>query len=393
MGEAAAGAAALTLAVFVPGWLWTWLWPSATAGRLFPTLLRWGLALLLGLIVNAWGCVLAGSLGVWSATTAWSVALACAAAGVALGRWRRRPLPPGGLAGLAVCTAFCMAVLLWNPGSEWVLGGWDPGVYVNEGLLACRTGSFAPPPDAFYRALGPEALRAVATDFGTHWEMFPGVPLNIERAALEPAFPRLTSAVIAVVARFAGPAAAPCAPTLLAALALLLLGAGLAAAGAPAALTIAALLCVGCQPVFLFHAHTPGSELPELILVIGLAVCIWQRPQARAWTGLAALLTLTAAANRLSFFLFGALLALLWALADCAEPSPRRGHAAERLALAAALLAGSALHRLLTPVAVLKLAHVLPRLHRAGAGLLIAALALDAAGHRSAICRMFMFEP
>ena len=302
----------------------------------------------------------------------WSVL----ALGAAILVWRPGPVRRN-RGGFVLLAAWLIALLLlWPQRGAWLAGGWDPGIYANEGAAVARGGTFQPAPVPFYQQLGPDLLRTLTVDQRTYRELFPGVPVDLERGAYQLQFPRLTSVWFAVQHAVGGAASGWPGPLLLAALAWLV-WAAVAQAGATARTagwTGAAVLLL--QPVFLYHTHTPSSELLELALVGGLCLAPWWGASFRLRGALTALLLLAGAANRTSFALFGALYLVLLALVDASRVDRPRV-ILERIGLIAALAAGAAAHHVFTPVAVLKLAHVLPGLERTAAWLAGLALAVD----------------
>lgn len=329
-------------------------------------------ALIALLVVLLFGYVLACA-GHFTRGLCWCCALA---GGAALAYSGLRLIDRRSL-GWALLTAWLVGLLLlWPQRGAWLAGGWDPGIYANEGAAVARGGTFSPAPVPFYQQLGPDVLRTLSADQRTFRELFPGVPLDSERGAITLQFPRLTSVVFAVSHAVGGGASGWRTPLLLGALAWLVWAAVAQAGGATRIAGWTGALVLLLQPVFLYHTHTPSSELLELALVGGLCLAPWWGPTSRIRTGLTALLLLAAAANRTSFALFGAVYLVLLALVDAARPE-RRAVWLEHVILVVALAAGAACHHLFTPVAVLKLTHVLPGLERTAGALLGLVLLVD----------------
>jgi|GEM_PF-3615793 hypothetical protein len=333
---------------------------------------RGALSLLAGILVALTAGYGLSGLGLLSRTSLGGVLLL-----VAVRAWMMAS-PPRRRGWLAASVLTGLVVLLVARLPErgaWLVGGWDPGVYANEGAYAARTGGFAPEPVAFFQALGPEVLHGLTTAERHHRELFPGFPYDEQAQTFSLQFPRLTSVAFAVMHLAGGAAAGWRTPLGLAALAAFL---GWALAGRLCAsrwAVFAAGLALASHPLLLYHSHTPSSELLELVLVLGLLLLRTCPPgTARAW-GTAWLLA-AAGANRTSFLLWGALWVALVTWQD-ATRTDRRRVLVEHLALMVALAAGAVSHHLMTPVAVEKLAHVLPRIERVSIGMLGVSLLLD----------------
>jgi hypothetical protein len=338
---------------------------------------RWtrrALALLAGVLVALTAGYVLSGFG-WLTRSSLAVVLVLV---IGLARLGPDASPERGWLGWSVLASLIVLVLArWPERGAWLVGGWDPGVYANEGAFAARTGGFAPVAVPFYEALGPEALHTLTTAERAHRDFFPGFPYDEHAQTFSLQFPRLTPVAFAVAHLAGGASAAWRTPLWLAALAGFL-GWALArrlfsARGAAQA----AGLALAAHPLVLYHSHTPSSELLELVLVLGVLLVRTCAPgAARAW-GTAWLLA-AAGANRTSFLLWGAVWVALVTWQDLAR-ADRRRVLVEHLGVMVALVAGAALHHLMTPVAVEKLAHVLPRIERVAGGVLGAALLLDSA--------------
>lgn len=74
---------------------------------------------------------------------------------------------------VALWIGFFIVLLLPQRG-EWVVGGWDPGVYLNQGVLVSQQGSFYPEALPCYKNLSEEAFAAFTRGRGNYIEAFPG---------------------------------------------------------------------------------------------------------------------------------------------------------------------------------------------------------------------------
>jgi hypothetical protein len=267
---------------------------------------RWtrrALALLAGVLVALTAGYVLSGFG-WLTRSSLAVVLVLV---IGLARLGPDASPERGWLGWSVLASLIVLVLArWPERGAWLVGGWDPGVYANEGAFAARTGGFAPVAVPFYEALGPEALHTLTTAERAHRDFFPGFPYDEHAQTFSLQFPRLTPVAFAVAHLAGGASAAWRTPLWLAALAAFL---GWALAGRLCAsrwAVFAAGLALAAHPLLLYHSHTPSSELLELVLVLGVLLLRTCPPgTARAW-GTAWLLA-AAGANRTSFLLWGAL--------------------------------------------------------------------------------------
>ncbi len=335
---------------------------------------RWALSLLAGLMIAlTTGYVLGavGGLNRLHVGLLWAL-LACAVI------WQAGSAGRRSLLAFALVAAVCAWMLARGPEhGPWLAGGWDPGVYANEGACAARTGTFNPAPVPFYQQLGSDHFQYLTTDERTHRDVFPGIPVHVNEGAYYLQFPRLTPVAFAVIHLMGGPAAGWRTPLLLAALAALVWWAVAAGLFSSRRAALTAGLILVTHPLLLYHAHTPASELLELVLVGGLLLLRTTPDGMSRTVGTAWLLT-AAAANRTSFALFGALFLLLLAVLELSRPDRRRV-LFEHALLVVALAVGAASHHVVTPVAVAKLQHVLPRLEWTSCVLALFALLVDVA--------------
>ena len=164
-----------------------------------------------------------------------------------------------------------VAMLLPQRG-EWVLGGWDPGIYVNQGVSlephrqpAVRAGSLFSPDLATVKSPCSRGRRIPT------WKPIPLSPW-IGAPGLQPFFFPGTPSLIALLYRCGGLRAATRVNDFAGILAALVFAAaalGLMRRGPGAFFALAALVA---QPLWLYHAHFPTSEMLQLLLLSGLAL-------------------------------------------------------------------------------------------------------------------------
>jgi hypothetical protein len=237
-------------------------------------------AMLAGLALNLLVVLFLGETG-WYRPLPEAGALSLLVAGGVTAGWlrhRRTLLRHAGYS-LPVAVIFALfvtvAVLVPSRG-EWILGGWDPGVYVNEGVALERTGTLHPPDPFFSSFLTAEEQKVFTRTGHGRTERFPGVVVDAGRGAFTFEFFRLMPSMIALACRSGGLNAAVRINTILGGLALLLLASALwRGSGGVHALSAAAILAF--QPIWLYHTHIPVSEMLHLVLLLGAALLLGAR--------------------------------------------------------------------------------------------------------------------
>lgn len=363
-------AVAISAVLYLPGAAWCWALRPASRVEAAALSLAFGLCvILLPLILLAeTGCFSTAAIATWAALVT--------LAGVFAGRLRSaRDATPGGLVLLAG-----LAILLSLPQrGEWLAGGWDPGVNLNQGLLLARTGAVEQPPDPLRAAALQQASDAFARESFGFVEAFPGVPADPETGALRAYFYRATPTLVALLDTVAGRAAALRANHVAGWIACLLFAGALAACATPtrASLVIPGVVLFALQPLFLAHVSLPASEILELAVICATGLLLARRNDCPSAILLAAVLTL-GALNRVSFLFHQALLLLLLVCGE-ARDSNRSAVAIRHLAVACSLTAGLAWYTWVSPESLQKLRHLQPALLGLAAASVAAALAVDGA--------------
>lgn len=313
-----------------------------------------GVALLTGLLIN-----LLVVLGLGLAGRYWPIYEVPLLAGIGLlgvilgrphlGLYSRTLKPLGALAAAWVVLAILLTIVA--PPSAWIRGGWDPGVYVNEGLALARTGSFAPEDRFFHEQLDDDGRWAFTRTGQGRTERFPGVLVESDRQAFGFEFFRLMPSAVGLMGRGGGVEGALAVNAALGALALLLLITLLAVHADWAHGLWAALLLV-TQPLWLYHAHTPVSEMLQLCLVLGVGLLLPVLTTGRLVTALSAFFLLGLVLNRFSFLPFGALL-VVWCIYDHLKDHDRKAVGFVLIAGGTALAVGAGIDTAIAPASLI----------------------------------------
>lgn len=334
LGEWAAfgGALALALRVGLAGWIWGLEKPSVGERR--GIVFELGRAVALGVLLNLLAALALASLRAWTPTGDWLAWMGVLAAGLV--RAKRMGVRLGGEAAKLACAVLAVglaasAPLLRPPRSEWLAGGWDPGIYQNNAAVVARGGGFQGRLETVYSTMTPAEVDLLARAEGGYREVLPGAPVRIEDGSIPLYFFHLTSLCGAWFLRLGGWGLLFRMPAVLAFLGLfplLALGELLGMAGwrrwvAPA--------CVLLSPTWWYHQAIPTTEMLYLLLLIGGALFYLRAAERGSALPLAAMGAFFAATvNHLNAaVLIGAGLAV----AACAEEEGRVRGRAVRLVL------------------------------------------------------------
>lgn len=367
------------------GLCWNWLLPApqgAPWSRASRALLAAATAVLLGTMLSLLVAWALAELSLYHRPEETAALVGLALLGLLLartvGKVRLLAHIRQGLPGLLGVTLAFAAVLALPERGEWIVGGWDPGIYVGEGLRVEREGTFHPGPEPFLASLAPEEWPLFTREAHGFTEYLPVVPIDPASARIQPFFFRLTSAAVAVMARCGGLRAATRVNLFLGVLSLVLLAGLLMAHRQPASLWVPAVLLLVLHPIWIFLLHFPTSEMLQLLCVLGLGLLLPYRFQHRGVAWIMALLLFAAMLNRFSFFPFAGL--FLCAMTWMDLPRERRDPALRmRLLLAAATVAGAAADFFLCRVTLVRLDDQVPPLVLAGLGGCLAAVLVDMA--------------
>lgn len=283
-----------------------------------------------------------------------------------LGLWRNRPSARHALRllpGLAAMNLLILLVLLAPNRIEWLVGGWDPGTYINEGVSLAHEGGWTREPEPFHQFLTPEQRLDFTRERYGFVEYMPVTPLDKEHLRTEPFFFPLYPAMVASAYTAGGILLATRVNLLLGGVVLLLFAAALGRIdwrfGLAGAITLA------LQPLLLYHLNFPTSEILHLFLLGGILLCLVStrvdragRETRRDRLPFLALLFFLGPFNRIDFLLFGAMLLVGLALADACRDAEKNDTASgwfELLVLSAAMAAGMFLSLHLSEAAVNRL--------------------------------------
>ena len=368
---------AIAACLLVPGLGWLWCRPAESTdknGFVARGIISFSIGLTLGLLINllvAWFLLEIGQFNLYTLTGG---IFALSGAGFFIGYLRSRSwvsLTPKAIwPAVGAFSALCVLILAFPPRGEWIAGGWDPGVYMNQGLYAAQQGGWRVTPmpahaDLIHADYNP-FIRAIAG----RDELFPGIPFDADSGALRLTFYPITPAWIAWLYTISGPHAALHAMLLLALILCFLLLGGLFRAGASPAFAILGTALIALHPLLIYHARTPCSEMMEMVFVAMLLIAL-SRSDSRSIPALLSLVLLAGILNRPTFLIWSALLFPLLAVRRDLKP-------ATCLVLALPVVAGIAYYSTIGSAGVDRIGHLFPRLTWAAVAVIPLSYALAA---------------
>jgi len=277
-------------------------------------LARGAATLLCGLLINVFSAVLLAEMGIYSKSIEWIVLILAAGLGrfLAFRNSIRWPEHVRGCMPAFAASAGIAAVIMIAPGrGAWIAGGWDPGIYVNQGVAVSHAGTFHPGPEPAWTRIGAEGFSSFSRESGNPFpfhEYLPVVPINPDTGEIRHFFFRGMPAFVAVMERCGGLRAAARANLFAAWIAFAAFAAlCMSLLETPAARWMALAILL-THPIWWFMAHFPTSEMLQLAVVAGAAAWFPSLPRSRGAGIFVAALLLLGTLNRFSFLPFGALL-------------------------------------------------------------------------------------
>jgi len=278
-----------------------------------------------------------------------------------------------GLLGAVLTWGVFVIIMLLPARGEWILGGWDPGIYVNHSLYAARAGTFYPPAQPLYRDLSNDEMSLFTRGADSYIEAFPGCPVNPVSRRFELYFFRFTPSFITLCAQNGGLRAAVRTNLFAGFFSVILFSAFLLRRREDLPLAFCALLIMISRPVWLYHLHVPISEMLQLFLICGAGLLIHLRRSSPRYDILLGFTLFAAVVNRLSFLPFGAVLIAGTAWLDKERPD-RASTMKDRLWLMVMLMLGLGLDMLTSPATIHRVANVVTGLTSVTVGVLAVTL-------------------
>jgi len=251
-------AAWISVRIIGAGWWWTRVDQ--------PFFLRAVKALVLGVMLNLLPVVVLAPAGLWTPLVDGLVWFGILGIRLLLlgpghpGPWRQF------LAAWGFLMLLNVGILLSPVRSEWLAGGWDPGIYQNNAISVANHDGIQPRLNPFYARLTAEERITLSRGTDSYREIFPSVPIQIENGSMPVYSFHLTSMMGAWLYRSGGTPALVRMPAFLAwwwlpVLAALLYQLGWRGwrAGLP---VLAALI----SPIWWYHQAIPTAEMLYLFL-------------------------------------------------------------------------------------------------------------------------------
>ena len=361
--EAFRGALQFMFCLVLPGLGWGWILPRIDrpgGERVRAGVARIAGVILIGLLASLFLVLFLAEFGLLRRPVLWCAIVGTTVCGLAAGWIRDRSRVGRHLAesgpGAAILGAGLLLLLLLPNRGEWLAGGWDPGVYVNEGVQVSRSGTFYPEPLPAYRVLARHGIDLLAGETRGFLEAFPGIPVDPATGAFSFYFYRASVAWHALCTLCCGPPGAVLAPGFAILLSLFLLAGFLSTQGLGTGHTALVLGLFCAQPILLYHSHTPCAEALELALAFGVAYAWGRRAEHPVYIALLATALFAACVNRPSFLFFGGILTVITAMPNLGRRDSLRS--ADVPAMLLGLGLAVLYYRWVTPQSVVKIPYV-----------------------------------
>jgi len=202
---------------------------------------------------------------------------------------------------------FSLAAVAPDPG-EWIAGGWDPGVYMNQGIALSRTGSLYPDDQWFHDDVPDDIQAYFLRVFNTRSERFPGVVIHENRISYQ--FSRLFPSAVGVFAEFGGLSFASRINYWLALLCLATAFAWGQMFSNRSAVLFPIIILL--NPIFTYHTHFPVTEMMEMGFVLWVGMIFYKKTTERRDVFHVSLALFAGILNRFSLLPFSGLFFLIF---------------------------------------------------------------------------------
>lgn len=388
-----------TLRIFLPGLCW--LWTTSKCPLPPPTYsftrraIIGGWACWISLLINLLVKFLLLETSLDLPPLEWTLILAISLTGLAIGA-RRRGLPAMMTTAryalpaiLVVFLGCCLIMLLPNQG-EWIAGGWDPGIYLNEGVWANRLDTFHPPSDPIYSLLTTNEIALFTKESFNYTAVYPAWPLDLQSREFVPFFFRLTPTAVAFVDQLGGLRAATRINMFMGLLSAICFISWVAQMNWKSPLAIFATIFLVVQPIWLYHLHVPISEMLQLTLLCGLLSWIPSRATNIFTRAFIPLGLFTLSINRFSFLPIGTLLLTIIAILDL-QRADRKQVVTERLCQILAIGAAVAVNYITAGITIGRLSSDLTVVYSAACLWTVATLTIDVLGRQPTINKLLQY--
>jgi len=316
--ELALGILLLTIRIIGAGWAWSFAARDSSLGLWD----RCGRMVGAGLVLNLLLVLIASAFQWWTLVMDWVLWAAVVGLGMVRirrqgGRWNMWLVPA------LVVGALTVAAVLLPLRSEWLAGGWDPGLYQNNAISIDWRNGTQPKSDTVYAEMMPTERILASTSEGEYREVFPGVPIEIRDGSLPIYFFPLNSICGAWLHRLGGKALLMRSSVVLAFLGLFPAYALFGVLGLWRSARVGSLLFWVLSPLWWYHQAIPISEMLQLILFCTVLLFYLDSVEKRiSWPWLAGLSLFAGTINRFDFPVFAGLLLALAAGAESVIRNP-----------------------------------------------------------------------
>ncbi len=241
-------------------------------------------SILLGCLLNLALALILVPFGWWTVAADWAawLGLLLVGGGRLYARPVLRPRLSAGLIGIGALTVLTLFALLLPLRSEWLAGGWDPGIYQNNAIAIAQRNGIQARTDSLFTRMSVEERRLFTHAEADYHELFPSVPVRLDDGAMPLYHFHVTAVWGAWLYRLGGEAmlfrqatltAWWCLPVWLALAGML---------GFEGRFRYGLLIPVALASWWWYHQALPTAEMLYLFLISGIAL-VWR--DFRSWPG------------------------------------------------------------------------------------------------------------
>lgn len=272
--DAVAGAILIAIRIFGAGWWWT--------GTKSSGVMRVVRALLMGIMLNLAPLLILAPAGWWTPMLDWCSWGVLVFAGMFFA-WRRGACSRSSalefVRAVGAMILLNVVIALWPVRSEWLAGGWDPGIYQNNAIAIANRNGIQAQRDSIYARMTTEERITLSRGSDGYREIFPSVPVRIEDGSIPLYSFHLTPMLGAWLHRIGGMDFLLRMPVFLAFWMLPVMAALFHQAGWRGWRSGVVVAAVMLSPLWWYHQAIPTAEMLYLLLLSG---GLWRYLEARA---------------------------------------------------------------------------------------------------------------
>ncbi len=357
------------VSILLPGIFWSWAIPKDIKTIWQKSII----AIFIGFIFALSWSFLLNTLGLNSLTVNVLGSLVFAISGYNIGH-KRAAFSPHELectmfSGLRISIVFVLIFLFFNLNSQWIMGGWDPGLYINQGLNIAAKSGFVQPVGFEDDNLTQDEILMISktpdemifSSYDEYYrELLPGVRIDIEKGDVSNLFFRNFPSFIAMLSNW-GLSDFGLKANVFAGLMSVLVFFVLLYIVFGTFYSVAFCLILFLHSLFIYHTKLPTTEVFQMALFFGFVLLNFCRAN-RFISFFSALILFCAVTNRGSFIAFGSLYLFFVCLAKTTTDESRKERFTFLVLTCLGLICGLIYDMIYSSNTIIKLNYVLDKL-------------------------------